>query len=193
VREPKKPKAVGKTIPLADSKGREGRPVGSEPRGEPTPSAGTGNVASNDERNVEGQHDTGGVLQRPELLEQIPVQPGDAVKQRGTRPGVIRAKAYEHKTQGFTLFRYRFARAKTSLENGLVRQTEISVPFKTAEEMMLRMETQKKWGKLVLESLEDFEAIMGNPDWLIKDKADKVEMLLGTLHARLTNLQKNLE
>lgn len=59
--------------------------------------------------------------------------------------------------------------------------------------MMLRMETQKKWGKLVLESLEDFEAIMGNPDWLIKDKADKVEMLLGTLHARLTNLQKNLE
>ena len=132
-------------------------------------------------------------MQRPELLEQIPVQPGDAVKQRGTRPGVIRAKAYEHKTQGFTLFRYRFARAKTSLENGLVRQTEISVPFKTAEEMMLRMETQKKWGKLVLESLEDFEAIMGNPDWLIKDKADKVEMLLGTLHARLTNLQKNLE
>lgn len=59
--------------------------------------------------------------------------------------------------------------------------------------MILRMEGQKKWGKLVLESLEDFEAIMGNPDWLIRDKADKVEMLLGTLHSRLTNLQKNLE
>ena len=59
--------------------------------------------------------------------------------------------------------------------------------------MILRMEGQKKWSKMVLESLEDFEAIMGNPDWLIRDKADKVEMLLGTLHSRLTNLQKNLE
>lgn len=59
--------------------------------------------------------------------------------------------------------------------------------------MILRMEGQKKWGKLVLESIEDFEAIMGNPDWLIRDKADKVEMLLGTLHSRLTNLNKNLE
>ena len=55
------------------------------------------------------------------------------------------------------------------------------------------MEGQKKWGKLVLESIEDFEAIMGNPEWLIRDKADKVEMLLGTLHSRLTNLTKNLE
>ena len=59
--------------------------------------------------------------------------------------------------------------------------------------MILRMKGQKKWSKMVLESIEDFEAIMGNPDWLIRDKADKVEMLLGTLQSRLTNLNKNLE
>jgi hypothetical protein len=192
VREPKKPK-VGKAIPLANSQGRKGRPVGSRTGSEPTSQVGERDVVSNDERDGSGEHDTRGVLQRPELLEQIPLRPGDAIKQRGTRPGFIRAETYEHKTQGFTLFRYRFARAKNSVEKGRVRQTEVSVPFRTAEEMILRMEGQKKWSKMVLESIEDFEAIMGNPDWLIRDKADKVEMLLGTLQSRLTNLNKNLE
>lgn len=59
--------------------------------------------------------------------------------------------------------------------------------------MIAKMDNQKKWTKLVLESIEDFEAIMLNPAWLIPDKAKQIEMIVGTMHSRATNLKNTLE
>jgi len=46
---------------------------------------------------------------------------------------------------------------------------------------------------LVLESIEDFEAVMMNPEWLVQDKAKQIEMIVGTMHSRITNLKNTIE
>jgi len=45
-------------------------------------------------------------------------EPGDPIKQRGSRPGIIRAPAYEPKSGGFTLLRHRQSRAAKAVEDG---------------------------------------------------------------------------
>jgi len=46
---------------------------------------------------------------------------------------------------------------------------------------------------MVIESIEDFEAIMMNPEWLVPQKAKQIEMIVGTMHSRISNLKKILE
>jgi hypothetical protein len=126
-------------------------------------------------------------------LEQVSVRPGDPFRPKQTRPNVIQAEAYEPKSSGITLLRYRHSRAATALEKGKAKRMDICLPFEASKEIIEKMDTHRKWTKLVLESIEDFEALMQNPDWLIKDKAEKIEMLVATMHARITTLKRTLE
>ena len=194
VREPKskKPK-VGKAVPLADSQGRKSRPVGSPARGEPSRPVGQRDGIADDAGNVVGQHLNKGVLRQPEQLEQVSVRPGDPLKQRGTRPGFIRVPSYEPKSGGFTLLRHRHSRASKAVEAGKVKTAEICLPLHSTGEIVIALDAHKKHTAMVLKSIEDFETIMGNPEWLVPDKAKKLEMIIGTMHARLTTLKKNLE
>jgi hypothetical protein len=194
VREPKskKPK-VGKAVPVADSQGRKGGLVGSPPRGEPTRPAGQRDGVADDAGNVVGQHLDKGVLRQPEQLEQVSVRPGDPFRPRKSRPNFITAQPYEPKSSGFTLLRHRHSRAVKAIEDGKVKRAEIGLPIEATTEMIAKMDNQKKWAKLVLESIEDFEAIMLNPDWLIPDKAKQIEMIVGTMHSRATNFKNTLE
>lgn len=69
---------------------------------------------------------------------------------------------------------------------------EVGIPLLKAREMIAQADHQRKWTKLVLESIEDFEAIMANPEWLIDAKASRIEMIVGTMHSRITNLKDTL-
>jgi hypothetical protein len=126
-------------------------------------------------------------------LEQVSIRPGDPIKGRGTRPGFIRVPPYEPKSGGFTLLRHRQSRAAKAVQDGKVKSAEICLPLQSASEIVIALDTHKKWTRLVLESIEDFEAIMANPEWLVTDKAKQLEMIIGTMHARITTLKNNLE
>lgn len=192
MRDPKK-KKVGKAVPVANSQGRKGGLGRSPARGEPTRPAGKRDGVSDDARDDSVKRNEQGVLRQPEQLEPLLVRPGDPIKERGTRPGFIRVPSYEPKSNGFTLLRHRQTRAAKAVQEGKSKTAEICLPLQSATEIITAMDTHRKWTKLVLESIEDFEAIMVNPEWLVADRAKKLEMIIGTMHARITNLKKNLE
>ena len=124
------------------------------------------------------------------------VQPGDAIKATGpkpSRPSIFVANSYEPKTHGLTLLRYRHARAKTRAEKFGMKELDVVMPLGACSEIVSSLNEQRKWAELLQESFEDFEAIMGNPDWLIKDKAEKIELIIGTMHSRILNFQKHIK
>lgn len=125
---------------------------------------------------------------------QATLQPGDPIKARGPRPGFIKQEApKELKSNGWTILRHRTSRAESRVETKALCTAEVGIPLKKARELIDASDAIKKRTKLCLESIEDFEAIMANPDWLIKDKASRIEMIVGTMHARLTLLKTHLE
>jgi hypothetical protein len=187
----KREKKLGKTVQVGEPKRRKGGPVGSRKDNEGLGSPRQGDGAPNDASDVRGGSDVGGVLQRPPLLEQLPVQPGDAVKRRGAYEAKA-PKEYELKTDGFTLFRYRASRAKSLHAKKGGAEPHVCLPLASANKMMEAMDYQKKWGELTLESIEEFEAIIANPEWLVQDKAKKIQLIVATMHARITNLTKSL-
>lgn len=193
VREPKRKAKVGEAVLAANSQGRKSGPVRGPASSEPTPSAGQRDVVPNDAGDDSVQRNGEGVLRQPKQLEPIPVQPGDPIKQRGTRPGFIRKEEYEPKSHGITLFRHRYSRAAKAVENGKAKTREICLPLQSASEIVIALDAHKKKALLVLESIEDFEAVMANPEWLVPQKAKQIEMIVGTMHARITNLKNNLE
>jgi hypothetical protein len=91
------------------------------------------------------------------------------------------------------MLRYRTARCESFTLRKNIRNADVLMPLSKAREMIEQADTQKKWAKLILESIEDYDAMMANPEWMLPDRAKKVEMLLGTLHARITNLKRTLE
>jgi hypothetical protein len=184
---------VGEAVLAANSQGRKSGPVRGPASSEPTPSAGQRDVVPNDAGDDSVQRNGEGVLRQPKQLEPIPVQPGDPIKQRGTRPGFIRKEEYEPKSHGITLFRHRYSRAAKAVENGKAKTREICLPLQSASEIVIALDAHKKKALLVLESIEDFEAVMANPEWLVPQKAKQIEMIVGTMHARITNLKNNLE
>lgn len=191
VREPKK--KVGEAVPLENGKRRKSGLGGSTSRGEPTRPAGKPYVANDDASNGSVSRNGQGVLRLPAQLEQIPVQPGDPIKQRGTRPGFILAQPYEPKSGGISLLRYRYARASKSVEDGKAKTAQVCLPLQASKEIVTALDKNKKGAKMVLESIEDFEAIMANPEWLVTDRAKQIEMIIGTMHARITTFKKNIE
>ena len=191
VREPKK--KMGKALPLADRQGRNGKTVGGGSRGEPTRPVGQQDGFANDAGNVVGQHLDKGVLRQPEQLEPLLVRPGDRLTKRTTRPSFIRVPSYEPKSNGFTLLRHRHSRASKAVQKGKAKTAEVCLPLHSTGEIVIALNAHKKHTAMVLESIEEFESIMGNPEWLVPDKANKLEMIMGTMHARITNLKKNLE
>jgi hypothetical protein len=74
-----------------------------------------------------------------------------------------------------------------------ILNAEVLMPLKKARELLEAREQMSKWTKLVLQSTEDFEAIMANPEWLVDERAKRIEQMLGTLHSRLTNLKRTLQ
>ena len=194
MREPKKRKEkVGKALPLADSQGRKGGLVGSPPRGQPPRVSGQRDGVANDAGDGSVKRNEQGVLRQPEQLEPLLVRPGDPIRPRLSRPNVIQAESYEPKSGGFTLLRHRHSRAAKAIEDGKIKKAEICLPIEATTEIIAKMDNHRKWTKMVLESLEDFESVMNNPDWLVPDKAKQVEMIIGTMHARITNLKNTLE
>ena len=69
----------------------------------------------------------------------------------------------------------------------------VCLPLDKAKDIIDKMDTMKKWSEFCLESIEEFDAISANPDWLVQDKAKRLEMILGTMHARISNLKKTLK
>ena len=106
--------------------------------------------------------------------------PGAPIKRTGPKAG------------GWTILRHRTTRAEGQVLARAIETAEIGLPLRKAREMIDQADHQRKWAKLVLESIEDFEAVMANPEWLVKDKAARIEMIVGTMHSRITNLKNTI-
>ena len=100
---------------------------------------------------------------------------------------------YEPKSGGFTLFRYRYARAKSAIEKGKCKTAEVCVGFQQATDMLERLEKESHYAKKVLKSIDDFEEIMLNPKLDKKENYDRIDMMIANLHANLTNLKNIIE
>jgi hypothetical protein len=134
------------------------------------------------------QEEIGSPLNLPE------VKPGDVFKRRGPRPGFIKPTTpKELPSPPWTILRYRTARAEGHVTKRNILNAEVLMPLKKARELLDAREQMVKWTKLVLESTEDFNALMANPEWLVEERAKNIEKIIGTLHARLTNLKRTLE
>lgn len=122
------------------------------------------------------------------------VQPGDPIKRRGPRPGFITPKpAKELPSPPWTILRYRTARAESNVSKRNILNAEVLMPLKKARELLTAREEMVKWTKLSLESIEDYNALMANPDWLVTDKDKQLEKLMTNLQSRLTSLKRTLE
>jgi len=127
-------------------------------------------------------------------LEQVSVRPGDPIKQRGPRPGFIRpTETKELISTPWTILRYRTARAESNVTRKNILNAEVLMPLKKARELLNARDESVKWTKMSLESIEDFEAILANPAWLVEDRIKRIEQIVGTMHSRLTNLKRTLE
>ena len=79
------------------------------------------------------------------------------------------------------------------MTNRNILNAEVLIPLKKARELLTAKEESVKWTKLCLQSVEDFEAILSNPDWLVEDRIKRIEQIVGTMHSRLTNFKRTLE
>ena len=55
------------------------------------------------------------------------------------------------------------------------------------------VEERKKlelWLDRCVESIEDYQALMANPQWMIEDREKQVEKIMSLLQNRLTNLKR---
>jgi len=187
-------KKVGKTLPLEDSPRGKGGVVGGRTGSGDIGSPGERHGPTNDAGDVGGQRIEQGVLRQPEQLEQVSVQPGDTIKQRGPRPGFIRPTApKELASSPWTILRYRTARAEANVTNRNILNAEVLMPLKKARELLKSKEEAIKWTKLCIYSIEDFEAILSNPEWLVEDRTKRIEQIISTMHSRLTNFKRTIE
>jgi hypothetical protein len=46
------------------------------------------------------------------------------------------------------------------------------------------------WLDRCVESIEDYQALMSNPQWMIEDREKQVEKIMSTLQNRLANLKR---
>ena len=46
------------------------------------------------------------------------------------------------------------------------------------------------WLDRCVESIEDYQALMANPQWMIEDREKQVEKIMSLLQNRLTNLKR---
>ncbi len=55
------------------------------------------------------------------------------------------------------------------------------------------VEERKKletWLDRCVESIEDYQSLMANPQWMIEDREKQVEKIMSTLQNRLANLKR---
>lgn len=55
------------------------------------------------------------------------------------------------------------------------------------------VEERKKletWLDRCVESIEDYQALMSNPQWMIEDREKQIEKIMSLLQSRLTNLKR---
>lgn len=55
------------------------------------------------------------------------------------------------------------------------------------------VEERKKlelWLDRCVESIEDYQALMSNPQWMIDDREKQIEKIMSLLQSRLTNLKR---
>jgi hypothetical protein len=110
------------------------------------------------------------------------------------RPGFIKEQPpKELRSSPWSILRYRTARAESHVTKRNILNAEVLMPLGKAREMLTQTDEMKKWTKRCLESIEDFDAIMANPDWLVTDKAAQLEKIIGNMHARLTNFKRTIE
>jgi hypothetical protein len=46
------------------------------------------------------------------------------------------------------------------------------------------------WLDRCIESIEDYQALMANPQWMIEDREKQTAKIMSTLQSRLTNLKR---
>jgi hypothetical protein len=110
------------------------------------------------------------------------------------RPGFIKEKPQrELRSTPWSILRYRTARAESHVTKRNILNAEVLMPLGKAREMLTQADEMKKWVKLCLESVEDFDAIMANPDWLVTDRAARIQKITTSMHARLTYLKRTIE
>jgi hypothetical protein len=178
-------KKVGKAVSLAKPEGRpSGGQGGRADLGLP-PVIRKSDGAPNDGGDAGRRPDGQGVLRQPEQLEQVSAGQADAKERR--------ASAYEPKSEGLTLFRYRYSRAKAAIQKGKCKTHEVCISFQAATEIIEKLDKQSHFAKKALKSIDEFEDIMLNPNWDKKETYDRIDLMIATLHSTLTNFKDIIE
>ena len=67
------------------------------------------------------------------------------------------------------------------------------VSFQAATEIIQQFDREAELAKKALKLINEFEDIMLNPNWEKKETYERVDMMIATLHATLTNLKDTIE
>jgi len=110
------------------------------------------------------------------------------------RPNIITKKDYEPKTEGWTLLRYRTSRARSEkIKKEIKGEMQVHLPLSNAEWLLKQVDDSKKWGERIRESIEEYQALMANPEHMVEDRQKKIDHLYDTLQNRLTHFLKIYE
>ena len=183
-------KKVGKTVLVAHTAKRNDRGEGGHGSGGEPTTARPGHVAANDEGDAGRRQDGQGVLRQPQQLEQVSARQGDA---QGGQARADEVQPYEPKSGGLTLFRIRHSKAKSAIQKGKCKTHEVCVSFQAATEIIQQFDREAELAKKALKLINEFEDIMLNPNWEKKETYERVDMMIATLHATLTNLKDTIE
>lgn len=99
------------------------------------------------------------------------VKPGDPIKNRGRRAGILTNGA-PVKSNGWTLLKYRTSRVESRVRAGKPASQEILLPASAARAMLVEVQYHRKISKLLIQAIEDFRAFGENPKWMASSKLD---------------------
>ena len=182
-------KKVGKGVPLAKpakvARRKDSRVlVGSERAAVQSSSGGGLPVPRNDA--TDGLRlERPAVLPNPERVESILAIPQEP-KRLGPRPGFITDKPYVHTSSPWCVFRHRTSRAGTQK----TKNAHITLPYSMAAKIVEERKKLELWLDRCVESIEDYQALMANPQWMIDDREKQVDKIMSLLQNRLTNLKR---
>lgn len=125
------------------------------------------------------------VLPSPERVESVPTIPQEP-KRVGPRPGFITERNYVHTSSPWCVFRHRTSRAGTQK----TKNAHITLPYSMAAKIVEERKKLETWLDRCVESIEDYQALMSNPQWMIDDREKQIEKIMSLLQSRLTNLKR---
>jgi len=182
-------KKVGKGVPLEKpAKVARRQPSGilEGSRGDAIQSSSGGGlpITRNDAANANGV-ERPAVLPSPERVEPVPAIPQEP-KRLGPRPGFITERTYVHTSSPWCVFRHRTSRAGTQK----TKHAHITLPYSMAAKIVEERKKLEVWIDRCVNSIEDYQALMSNPQWMTEDREKQIERIMSTLQNRLTNLKR---